>query len=106
MALSAERMEDFSECFAVVGKNEDGVDKETLGIIMRSMGQDPSNAEVDELFGKVSANGKVNKDGVLKAAAEFESKKDRSAQLAQMKEAFAVFDKDNSGSISSAYVLP
>ena len=103
MSLSAERKEQFTEAFEMLGKKADAVDENTMGVIMRSLGQNPSSDEVSELFKKHSGGNKtVGVNAVLAAAGEFETAAAGKDLTAAMKEAFAVFDKDKTGQISTA----
>ena len=104
MALSAERTEAFKEAFDLIGTNKaETVDERTMGIIMRSLGQNPASDEVSALFKKHSGGSKaVGVEAVLAAAGEFEATMAGKDLKADMKEAFAVFDKDKSGKISAA----
>lgn len=103
MSLSAERTEAFTEAFEIFGKKAPDIDKHTLSVIMRSLGQNPTNDEVTELFNQEAAGGsKIGLDKVLKIGAEFEAKMNSTDQHAALKEAFAVFDKDKKGKISAA----
>ena len=69
MALSAARAEQFGEAFEVLGNKAASVDEHMLGVIMRSLGQNPSNDEVSALFKKHGGS----KEAVLAAAGEFEA---------------------------------
>lgn len=103
MALSAERAEQFKEAFEILGNKADTVDETTMGIIMRSLGQNPSGGEVSELFKKHAGGAKaVGVDAVLAAAGEFEAASAGKDLKTAMKEAFAVFDKDKTGKVSAA----
>ena len=101
MPLSAERTQQFEEAFEIIGKRATEVERATLGDIMRSLGQNPTQDEVRELFDKVAkGESSIPCEKVLAAASEFEDRMQGSDQMAGLRQAFAVFDKDNSGSIS------
>ena len=50
MPLGEARTEQFVEAFEVLGKRAPTVDRETMGSIMRALGQNPTNDEVKGLF--------------------------------------------------------
>lgn len=103
MALSDARKAAFEECFEILGKKADTVERSVMGDIMRSLGQNPTQDEVKELFDKVAGGAAaVTCEQFLKAAEEFEGRMKSTDMKTTLKEAFAVFDKDNSGSISAA----
>ena len=103
MPLSADRKAQFEEAFEIIGKKATEIERMDVGIIMRSLGQNPTNDEVKELFEKVAGGeSSIPLEKMLKVADEFETRMKASDQTTVLKEAFAVFDKDNSGSISAA----
>ena len=103
MPLSAQRKAQFVECFEILGNKAAEVDRSTMGDIMRSLGQNPTQDEVKQLFEKVAGGeSSVSCEKLLAAAGEFEDRMAKGDALADLKEAFAVFDKDKSGSISAA----
>ena len=54
MPLSEERRADFVEAFDILGKKKAAVDKGLFGVILRSLGQNPTNDEINALFTKYS----------------------------------------------------
>ena len=74
-----------------------------LGIVMRSLGQNPTEAELHDMINEVDADGNGTID-----FAEFLSLMSRKVKDADSEEelmdAFKVFDKDGNGYISSAEV--
>lgn len=103
MPMTAARKLDVEEAFEIVGKKEAAVNKETMGIILRSLGLNPTNDEISELFSAVAAGATtVDCAGVVKAAESF----DETVAGRNVKEdttaAFAVFDKEATGKISAA----
>ena len=105
MPLSDARKAQFQEAFEILGENKPEVDRAKMADIMRSLNQNPTDEEVKELFGKVAGGAStITCDKLIAAASEFQDKMSSIDQHASLKEAFAVFDKDNSGSISAACV--
>lgn len=103
MPLSATRKLQFEEAFEIIGKKASEIDCNTMGDIMRSLGQNPTQDEVKALFQKVSGGGSmIPCERMLQACGDFEDSMNSIDQLASLKEAFMVFDKDKSGSISAA----
>mmetsp|Transcript_32215 Transcript_32215/g.84475 ORF Transcript_32215/g.84475 Transcript_32215/m.84475 type:complete len:178 (+) Transcript_32215:129-662(+) len=100
--MNAKRQGDFTEAFEVIGSKAAVVDKHTFGIILRSLGLNPTDDELSGLFTSVADGGSVNIDGLLKAATEFEAKMKGKDTGSELKEAFAVFDKEKTGKVSAA----
>jgi len=72
-----------------------------LGVLMRSLGQAPTEAELQEMIKEYDDN----KDGTIdyKEFLTLMSKKgDETTSQEELKEAFKVFDKDGNGYISAA----
>ena len=101
MALSAERKLDFEEAFELIGKKAPTINKDTFAIVLRSLGLNPTNDEVTGLFDKLASGGAMDLNGVLAAAAEFETTM-KKTNTAELEEAFSVFDKEKTGKISAA----
>ena len=103
MPLSGARRAQFVEAFEILGKKAPEVDRATMGDIMRSLGQNPSTEELTQLFDKVAKGGaSISCEALLAAADEFEGRMRSKDQEADVRKAFAVFDKDSTGSISAA----
>ena len=103
--LSATEEEDFRECFVIFDSANAGtISIEDMGSAMRSMGQNPTKQELDEIAKEVdkSGSGKVDVNGLLQAAGLMSAKMAAVDQQQQLKDAFAVFDKDSNGCISAA----
>lgn len=100
--LSAELTAEFKEAFALFDKDGDGsITTRELGIVMRSLGQNPTEAELQDMINEVDADGSGTIDfpEFLTMMARKVSNTDSEQEL---KEAFRVFDKDGNGFISAA----
>jgi len=105
MPLSADFVDDLKECFEIYDKEKAGkIDKDTMGSVMRSLGQNPTEAEITEIFSQVAgtADQKVDPDGMVKAAEIMAGKMGSESHEGACLEAFTVFDKDQSGKLASA----
>ncbi|XP_028676067.1 calcium-binding protein LPS1-alpha-like [Erpetoichthys calabaricus] len=99
--LPPEQIAEFREAFALFDKDGDGtITSKELGTVMRALGQNPSEAELQDMINEVDAdsNGIVDFTEFLtlmvKRIKELDSEE-------EIREAFKVFDKDGDGSISA-----
>lgn len=102
--LTEEEIEEFKEAFSMFDRNGDEtISSAELGTIMRSLGQNPTEAELMEMINEVDidGNGTIDFQEFLNMMAK---KVNRSDNEEELREAFRVFDKDGNGSIS-AYEL-
>jgi calmodulin len=102
--LTDEQIGEFKEAFSLFDKDGDGsITTQELGTVMRSLGQNPTEAELKDMIHEVDADG----DGTIDFA-EFLDLMARKMKDAdsdeELKEAFKVFDKDQNGFISAAEV--
>ncbi|NXG73071.1 CALMS protein, partial [Baryphthengus martii] len=100
--LSEEQIAEFKEAFSLFDRDGDGcITTKELGTVMRSLGQNPTEAELRDMVGEVDADGGGTVD-----FAEFLSLMARKMRDAdgeeEIREAFRVFDKDGNGYISAA----
>merc|ERR1711971_267382 len=101
--LTEEQISDFKEVFSLIDKNADGaITIKELGSAMRSMGQSPTEEELQEMIEEVDLNG----NGTIEFS-EFLSKMAGKMAFSPISEkeiydAFRVFDKDGNGFISPA----
>ncbi|XP_068217963.1 uncharacterized protein [Palaemon carinicauda] len=99
--LTDDLVAEFKEAFMLFDKDEDGmITTAELGVVLRSLGQRPSDKEIKKLVARVE----TTTDGVIEFN-EFlqmmsKKMKDTSNQD-ELKEAFMVFDKNKSGYLSS-----
>ncbi|XP_012853869.1 PREDICTED: calmodulin-2/4-like [Erythranthe guttata] len=95
------RILEFQTSFNVFDKDGDGcINIEELGIVMRSLDQNPSEKELRDMINEVDSdgNGTIDFDEFLNLMTAKEKKIDADNEL---KEAFKVFDKDQNGYISA-----
>ncbi|KAI7774127.1 calmodulin [Diaporthe eres] len=98
--LSEEQIESFKEAFLVFDKDGNGeITKEELGTIMRSLGLNPTDGELQDMVDEVD----VDKNGTIdfKEFLALMSHKVQDVDPEQeLREAFKVFDRDGTGTIS------
>ncbi|KDE04550.1 calmodulin [Microbotryum lychnidis-dioicae p1A1 Lamole] len=100
--LSEEQVSEFKEAFSLFDKDGDGtITTRELGTVMRSLGQNPTEAELQDMITEVDAdgNGQIDFPEFLTMMARKMKDTDSEEEIL---EAFKVFDKDGNGSISSA----
>ncbi|CAH1179956.1 unnamed protein product [Phaedon cochleariae] len=99
--LSEEQVAEFKEAFMLFDKDEDGtVTVAELGVVMRSLGQRPTETELRDMVDEVDSdgNGTIEFNEFLQMMARKMKDGDGEEEL---REAFRVFDKNNDGLISS-----
>ena len=100
--LTDEQREEFKEAFSLFDKDGDGcISTEELGTVMRSLGQNPTEAELQDMINEIDedGNGTVEFNEFLVMMVK---KSDPNADKEQeLKEAFRVFDKNGDGFISA-----
>ncbi|MBA0690071.1 hypothetical protein Goari_007767 [Gossypium aridum] len=100
--LTDEQIAEFKEAFSLFDKDGDGcITTKELGTVMRSLGQNPTEAELQGMINEVDAdqNGSIDFPEFLNLIARKMKDIDSEEEL---KEAFKVFDKDQNGFISAA----
>nr|BBI93218.1 fusion protein of luciferase and GCaMP6f [synthetic construct] len=100
--LTEEQIAEFKEEFSLFDKDGDGtITTKELGTVMRSLGQNPTEAELQDMINEVDADG----DGTIDFP-EFLTMMARKMKYRdteeEIREAFGVFDKDGNGYISAA----
>jgi len=100
--LTEEQIAEYKEAFALFDKSGTGViSSRELGNLMKSLGQNPTEAELRDLVNEIDING----DGVIdfhefiNLMAKQSHENDPEEEL---REAFKIFDKDEDGFISPA----
>lgn len=92
---------EFKEAFSLFDKDGDGtITTKELGTVMRSLGQNPTEAELQDMVNEVDAdgNGTIDFPEFLTMMARKMKDTDSAEEI---KEAFKVFDKDGNGLISA-----
>ena len=93
---------EFKEAFSLFDKDGDGtITTKELGTVMRSLGQNPTEAELQDMINEVDAdgNGTIDFPEFLTMMARKMKGTDSEEEI---REAFRVFDKDGNGYISAA----
>jgi calmodulin len=100
--LTEEQINEFKEAFSLFDKDGDGtITTKELGTAMRSLGQNPTEAELQDMINEVDAkgNGTVYFPEFLSLMAVKMKDTDTEEELI---EAFRMFDRSGSGFVSSA----
>ena len=98
--LTEEQIAEFQEAFKLFDKNGDGtITTEELGTIMKSLGQNPTKTELEDIIKDVDNDGNGTVDFPEFLTMMIRKMKD--PKLAEdIRQAFKVFDKDGNGFIS------
>jgi len=100
--LTEDQIQEFKEAFALFDKDGDGtITTKELGTVMRSLGQNPTEAELHDMINEVDADGNGTIDFTEFLSLMARKMKDTDTEE-ELREAFKVFDKDNNGFISAA----
>ncbi|KAJ0260597.1 Calmodulin-1 [Hirschfeldia incana] len=100
--LTDEHISEFKEAFSLFDKDGDGcITTKELGTVMRSLGQNPTEAELQDMINEVDADGNRTIDFPEFLNLMAKKMKDTDSEE-ELKEAFKVFDKDQNGFISAA----
>ena len=100
--LSEQQRAEFKEAFSLFDKDGDGTINPTeLGVVMRSLGQNPSEEELQEMIEEADSNGNgtIEYQEFLYLMVQLMNKVDPDEDI---KYAFSVFDKNADGSIDAA----
>jgi len=99
---SPEQIAEFKEAFSLFDKDGDGtITTKELGTVMRSLGQNPTEAELQDMINEVDADGNGTIDFPEFLTMMARKMKDTDSEE-EIREAFRVFDKDGNGFISAA----
>ncbi|XP_077298572.1 calmodulin-alpha-like isoform X2 [Arctopsyche grandis] len=99
--LTEDQVSEFKEAFMLFDKDEDGtITMAELGVVMRSLGQRPTETELRDMVNEVDqdGNGTIEFNEFLQMMSKKMKGGDGEDEL---REAFRVFDKNNDGMISS-----
>ncbi|CAF4052927.1 unnamed protein product, partial [Adineta steineri] len=99
--LTEEQIAEFQEAFSLFDKDGDGtITTRQLGTVMRSLGENPTEAELQDMINEVDAdgNGTIDFPDFLTMMAR--KMKDTDSEE-EIREAFRVFDKDGTGFLSA-----
>ena len=98
--LSPEQVAELQEAFSFFDKNHTGsIATRELGAVMRLLGQNPTEAEIQDLINQVDADGTVKFHEFLAIMGQYF----KDAEIEDdLKDAFLVFDQDGNGLISAA----
>ncbi|XP_052124880.1 calmodulin-like isoform X3 [Frankliniella occidentalis] len=100
--LTEDQVAEFKEAFMLFDRDEDGtITMAELGVVMRSLGQRPTETELRDMVNEVDqdGNGTIEFNEFL----QMMSKKMKGADgEEELREAFRVFDKNKDGLISSS----
>ncbi|CDW53538.1 Calmodulin [Trichuris trichiura] len=100
--LADEQIAEFQEAFNLFDKDGDGkITSQELGVVMRSLGQRPTESELRDMVNEVDedGNGTIEFDEFLQMMSRKMKDSDSEQEL---REAFQVFDKDKDGFISAS----
>ena len=100
--FTEDQIAEFKEAFSLFDKDGDGmITTKELGTVMRSLGQNPTEAELADMINEVDANqnGTIDFYEFLTLMAKKMKETDTEEEL---KEAFKVFDRDGNGFISAS----
>lgn len=99
--LTEEQIAEFKEAFSLFDKDGDGsITTKELGTVMRSLGQNPTEADLQDMINEVDVDGNGTIDFPEFLTMMARKLKDVDAE-AEIREAFKVFDKDGNGLISA-----
>ncbi|XP_062620975.1 calmodulin-A-like [Saccostrea cucullata] len=99
--FSSEQVEEYREAFNLFDKDGDGsITTSELGVVMRSLGQEPTVKELENMIREIDedGNGAIDFDEFLHMMAKKQA--ECSDPEEELREAFQVFDKDGNGYIS------
>ncbi|OQV20899.1 Calmodulin [Hypsibius exemplaris] len=99
--LTDAQVDEFKEAFSLFDKDNDGtITNKELGTVMRSLGQNPTEAELQDMINEIDqdGNGTIDFSEFLTMMAQKIKDTDSEEEL---REVFRAFDKDGDGFISA-----
>eukprot|EP00915_Cephaloidophora_sp_WS-2016_P002572 GHVH01003450.1.p1 GENE.GHVH01003450.1~~GHVH01003450.1.p1 ORF type:complete len:151 (+),score=41.48 GHVH01003450.1:52-504(+) len=102
VTISEDQIAEFKEAFALFDSDGDGtISSKELGTVMRSLGQNPTEAELSDMINEVDVDGSGSIDFSEFLSLMARKMKDTDSED-ELREAFKVFDRDGNGFISAA----
>jgi len=99
--LRQEDLNEIKDCFTLYDKDADGkIPCDQLGIVIRSLGQNPTQAEVDDIVRNMIRGPSFGMPELLQVMAKYMG--DSRNKQEEIRESFNVFDRDGTGRISAA----
>ncbi|XP_010348000.1 calmodulin-like protein 3 [Saimiri boliviensis] len=100
--LTEEQITEFKEAFSLFDKDGDGcITTRELGTVMRSLGQNPTEAELQDMMREIDQDGSGTVDFPEFLRMMARKMRDTDSEE-EIREAFRVFDKDGNGFISAS----
>merc|ERR1711994_1238668 len=100
MEMTTDQIAEFREAFLLFDKDGDGtITTIELGTVMRSLGQNPTEEELQEMINEVDEDGGGSVDFTEFLTMMVKKMKDTDTED-DIREAFRVFDKDGNGYIT------
>ncbi|XP_078182254.1 calmodulin-6-like [Carex rostrata] len=100
--LTQDQITEFKDAFSLFDKDADGtITTKELGTVMRNLGQNPTEAELQEMINEVDADNSGTIDFKEFLGLMAHKLRDKESEQ-ELREAFRVFDKDQNGFISAA----
>ncbi|XP_035657808.1 myosin-2 essential light chain-like isoform X2 [Branchiostoma floridae] len=101
--FSEEQISEFQEAFSLFDKRGDGkIDKGQLAEVLRSLGQNPTNAEVKKVSAEFRDNSRISFEEFLPILEAFAKHSKEAGSFEDFVEGLKVFDKDGNGLIVGA----
>ncbi|CAF0800415.1 unnamed protein product, partial [Brachionus calyciflorus] len=102
VSLTEEQIFEFREAFSLFDRDGDGwITTSELGTVMRALGQNPTETELQDMINEIDEDGNGNIDFEEFLIMMAKKMKDNDGEE-ELREAFRVFDKDGNGFISAA----
>ncbi|KAL0627892.1 Calmodulin-like protein 3 [Plecturocebus cupreus] len=100
--LTEEQITEFKEAFSLFDKDGDGcITTRELGTVMRSLGQNPTEAELQDMMREIDQDGNGTVDFPEFLGMMARKMRDTDSEE-EIREAFRVFDKDGNGFVSAS----